>query len=399
MLLPQGYEDIVTRDYPKGEYILLMMKAMYGTMDAGNAWFHELNNTLVEQGHKQSRVDPCVCLLKNGSERTYTDDVSGASTSEEEGQRVRKEIGNAYKIKDLGRHNSVLGMTVEFDDETDTISLHQKNLILKTLETFGMVDCKPKATLLPVGSLMNLETQPQPIPNADKDFMADKDYRAVLGSLNHIANGTRLDIAFATNYLQRYASDACPIYWNRAMHVLAYLKGTIEYHITYNRGNIEDDGLTPVGYVDSSHGDDRTMGKSMMGYVFMMASGPVAWSSRSQKCVMLSTSEAEYVATVHGGHQLLWMGSFLNEIELTKDRPYPLNCNNNSAIGLTQNTKGHGKSKHFAMDYHWIRDSVQLGELDVHYIASEDNLADLFMKSVPKPHANELLKRMGMTGV
>ncbi len=73
----------------------------------------------------------------------------------------------------------------------------------------------------------------------------------------------------------------------------------------------------------------------------------------------LSTSEAEYVATVHGGRQLLWMGSFLDEIELTKDRPYPLNCDNNSAIGLTQNTKGHGKSKHFAMDYHWIRDSVQ----------------------------------------
>ncbi len=126
---------------------------------------------------------------------------------------------------------------------------------------------------------MNLETQPQLIPNADKDFMADKDYRTVLGSLNHIANGTRPDIAFATNYFQRYASDAHPIHWNCAMHVLAYLKGTIEYCITYNRGNIEDNGLTPVGYVDSSHGDDRTTGKSTMGYVFTMAGGLIAWSS------------------------------------------------------------------------------------------------------------------------
>ncbi|SJL14141.1 uncharacterized protein ARMOST_17596 [Armillaria ostoyae] len=401
--LPQGYEDIVTRDYPKGEYVLQMLRAMYGTMDAGNAWFHELNNTLTAQGHKQSRADPCVRLLKNGSERTYTctytDDVSGASTSTEEGKRVRKEIGSVYEIKDLGKHNSVLGMTVEFDEETGAISLHQKNLILKTLENFGMSDCKPKATPLPVGSLMNLDTQPQPIPNADKEFMGDKDYRGVLGSLNHIANGTRPDIAFATNYLQRYASDARPIHWSRAMHVLAYLKGTIEYRITYHRGNAEDDGLTPVGYVDSSHGDDRTSGKSTMGYVFTMAGGPVAWSSRSQKRVALSTSEAEYVATVHGGRQSLWMGSFLDEIELSKDRPYPLNCDNNSAINLTQNTKGHGKSKHFAMDYHWIRDSVQLGELDVRYIPSEDNLADLFTKSVPKPRATELLKRMGMTRV
>ncbi len=342
-------------------------------------------------------------LLKNGSEWTYTctytDDVSGASTSKEEGQRVRKEIGSVYEIKDLGKHNSVLGMTVEFDNKTGAISLHQKNLILKTLENFGMMDCKPKVTPLPVGSLMNLDTQPQPIPKADKEFMGDKDYRKVLGSLNHIANGTRPDIAFATNYLQRYASDARPIHWSRAMHVLAYLKGTMEYRITYQRGNANDDGLTPVGYVDSSHGDDRTSGKSTMGYVFTMAGGPVAWSSRSQKRVALSTSEAEYVATVHGGRQSLWMGSFLDEIELSKDRPYCLNCDNNSAINLTQNTKGHGKSKHFAMDYHWIRDSVQLGELDIQYIASEDNLADIFTKSLPKPRVNELLKRMGMTGM
>ncbi len=58
--LPQGYEDIVTRDYLKGEYILQMLRAMYGTMDARNVWFHELNDTLTVQGHKQSQADPCV---------------------------------------------------------------------------------------------------------------------------------------------------------------------------------------------------------------------------------------------------------------------------------------------------------------------------------------------------
>ncbi len=155
------------------------------------------------------------------------------------------------------------------------------------------------------------------------------------------------------------------------MHVLVYLKGTIKYRIMYNQENTEDDGLTPIGYMDSYHSDDRTSGKSMMGYVFN-------------------------IATVHGGQQSLWMGSFLDEIKLSKDHPYPLNCDNNSAINLTQSTKGHGKSKHFAMDYHWICDSIQLGELDVCYITSEDNLADLFTKGVLKLFAKELLRRMGM---
>ncbi len=97
-----------------------------------------------------------------------------------------------------------------------------------------MSDCKLKVMLLPVGNLMNLNTQPQPIPNADKAFMGDKDYHGVLRSLNHIANGIRPEIVFATNYLQRYASDICPIHWSYAMHVLAYLKEIIEYRITYH---------------------------------------------------------------------------------------------------------------------------------------------------------------------
>ncbi len=137
--LLQEYEDMVIRDYPKREYVLQMMRAMYGMMDTGNAWFHKLNNILISQEHKQSQVDPCICLFKNGLEQTYmctyTDDVSRASTLEE-GQCVQKEIRNMYEIKDLRKHNSVLGMTVKFDKEAGTILLHQKNLILKMLETF-----------------------------------------------------------------------------------------------------------------------------------------------------------------------------------------------------------------------------------------------------------------------
>ncbi len=86
----KSYEDIVTHDYPKGpKYVLQMMWAMYGTMDVGNTWFHELNQMLMSQRHKQSRADPCVWLLKKEGQKMYTctymDNVSGVSTSHEEG--------------------------------------------------------------------------------------------------------------------------------------------------------------------------------------------------------------------------------------------------------------------------------------------------------------------------
>ncbi len=160
---------------------------------------------------------------------TYTDDISGASMSHEEGVQVQKEIGSIYKIKDLCYHNSMLGMTIEFDDSTGAISFHQKNLILKTLETFRMTEFKLKLNPLHIGSLMSLDTQPHPISPEDKEFMADKNHHGILGSLNHIANGMRPDIAFATNYLQCYTSDPCLIHWSQAMHVLGYFKSTIKY--------------------------------------------------------------------------------------------------------------------------------------------------------------------------
>ncbi len=86
--------------------------------------------------------------------------------------------------------------------------------------------------------------------------------------------------------------------------------------ITYPHGTTEDDSLTPIGYVNSSHSDDRTTRKSTMGYMFTMAGGLVSWSSRSQKQVALSTSEAKYVTIIHGGRQSTWMGSLLDELNI-----------------------------------------------------------------------------------
>ncbi len=103
----------------------------------------------------------------------------------------------------------------------------------RLLNDSACLDCKPKATPLLVGTLATLDTQPRPIPTSDKEFMKNKDYKAVLGSLNHIANGTCPDFAFTMNYLQCFTSDPGPIHWNRAIHVLGISQrdDTIQDHV------------------------------------------------------------------------------------------------------------------------------------------------------------------------
>jgi hypothetical protein len=97
-------------------------------------------------------------------------------------------------------------------EDNGDISIHQKPLIVKALADFGMTDCNPKYTPLPP-SVDLFNSQPLPIPEEDKVFMVDKPYRKACGSFNHIANGTRPDIAFSVMVLMRYATDPHPIHW------------------------------------------------------------------------------------------------------------------------------------------------------------------------------------------
>lgn len=89
------------------------------------------------------------------------------------------------------------------------------------------------------------------------------------------------------------------------MHVIGYIKNTIDYGLTYTCGT----GLSPYVFVDADYGGCKDTRRSTSGYVFMMAGGPVTWSSKRQATVALSTVEAEYVAMARCAQQMVWMHS------------------------------------------------------------------------------------------
>jgi hypothetical protein len=151
-----------------------MNLTIYGTMDGANNWFRELNRTFNKLGHCQSRADPCIRIhhssLGYTITSTYTDDVAGGSSTSAAGIKVREELAEQYEITDLGRPNKCLGMSILVDDKTGDISLHQRTLIEKTIDEFGMTEAKPKYTPLPTN--VNLSnSQPVPIPIKDAMFM------------------------------------------------------------------------------------------------------------------------------------------------------------------------------------------------------------------------------------
>lgn len=142
------------------------------------------------------------------------------------------------------------------------------------LEQFGMADCNPKTTPLPVG--IQLSENNCPTTNTDREYMKDKPYRKVLGKINWGANGTRPNLDYGSGILSRYQSNPGPAHRKAMLHMMAYIKGTLDYSITCHRGV----PISPVTYVDASYVDDFDTQRSTARYGTWMAGGLFSWSSK-----------------------------------------------------------------------------------------------------------------------
>ena len=127
-----------------------------------------------------------------------------------------------------------------------------------------------------------------------------------------------------------------------------------------------------------------------------MAGGPVTWSSKWQTTVALSTVEAEYVAMSRSAQQMVWMQSWLKEVEVEFTVPGLISGDSRGAIALTKNTKDHGKVKHINIRHHYIQELLQSGIITIEQVSSTDNLANLFTKPLSCNHHHCMLAALNI---
>ena len=137
------------------------------------------------------------------------------------------------------------------------------------------------------------------------------------------------------------------------------------------------------GYTDTDMVGDLDGRKSIAGYLFTFAGGAVSWQSKLQKCVALSTTEAEYIVVNEAGKEMLWMKWFLQELGLMQDK-YIVHCDSQSAIDLSKNAIFQSPLKHIEVRYHWIRLVVEKWLMQLRKIHTKKNPADMLTKVVTK---------------
>ncbi|XP_048229099.1 secreted RxLR effector protein 161-like [Ricinus communis] len=199
----------------------------------------------------------------------------------------------------------------------------------------------------------------------------------MVGSLMYLT-ATRPDLMFVVSLISRFMASPTQLHYVAVKRIMRYLKGTINYGIWYKQG----EGSDLVAYTDSDYAGDIDDSKSTSGYVFLMGGGAVAWSSRKQPIVTLSTTEVEYVAAATCACQAIWMRRILEEISHAQVGEIVMLCDNTSTIKLSKNPVMHGRSKHIRVRYHFLKDLAKEGVIKLVYCSKEMQLADMIDEGV-----------------
>ncbi|GJX37939.1 putative RNA-directed DNA polymerase [Tanacetum coccineum] len=121
----------------------------------------------------------------------------------------------------------------------------------------------------------------------------------------------------------------------------------------------------------------------------------VSWSSKKQKSTAISSTGAEYIALSGCCSQILWMRSQLTDYGFQFNK-IPLYCDNKSAIALCCNNVQHSRAKHIDVCYHFIKEQVENGIVELYFVRTEYQLVDIFTKPLPTERFNFLIEKLGM---
>ena len=181
-------------------------------------------------------------------------------------------------------------------------------------------------------------------------------------------------------------------HFKAAKRILRYLKGTINFSLFYSASN----NYKLVGYSDSDFGGDIDDRKSTSGFVFFMGDTAFTWMSKKQPIVTLSSCEAEYVAATSCVCHAIWLRNLLKELSLTQEEPTKICVDNKSTIALAKNPVFHDRSKHIDTRYHYIRECITRKDVQLEYVKSQDQIADIFTKPLKQEDFVRLRNLLGI---
>jgi hypothetical protein len=375
---PEGFEDQTGR-------ICKLKKAIYGLKQAGRLWNIKLDGILKNLRFKQCAMDQCIYHTEDFSViiAVYVDDILFFYTEEKKFNVIKKLLQDNCKMKDLGEAKGCIGIRIV--QKKGEITLDQSAYISEILKRFGMTECKP------IGNPCDTNLKLTRCIEGEDDVTGKVPYQQAVGALLFVAQATRPDIAFAVHNVSKFNNAHNTAHWAAVKRIFRYLKKTENYKLTFT----DKKGGELKGFSDADHGSDTDTRKSVSGYVFVFANAAVCWRATKQPIVALSSTEAEYIALAACIQEAIWLKQLCVEVNVHVNK-LMVYCDNTSTINLAKNEQHSVRSRHIDIKFRFIREKIENNEIDIAYVNTNENGADVFTKPITQEKLNYFAKLMGL---
>jgi hypothetical protein len=347
-----------------------LKKALYGAHQSGRLWEQYCNAKILAIGYKPNPKDKSIFTHTKDSIYSivlcYVDNFVVCCTATHI-KSIKCEILSLFDCKDLGKIKLFLGISITCNRSNHTINLSMELYIKNIVKITDLHNAAIAHT--PMSN-----TQPMLEPMATNDNFP---FIALLGRIFWVARCWWPNILFATALLACFSNCFGALHINTLKCIFRYLTNTASIGITY-------DGNKPfykVAYSDADFASQYGR-KWITGSLVMMGGAAIAWSSKKQSSVSLSTMEAEFLALVNTAKEILLIWQFLDKLGIKYNKPItsPIFCDNQAAIEAIHNPTHKTHAKHMDIAYNFIRDKIHEQKISVTFIPTRDNLANSLTK-------------------
>ena len=386
-----------------GDDAVVLRKSLYGSHDSAYLFNQLMLKVLTKVGFSQAKADCCLFTFTDGKEveillGIYVDDLIIVTNSLSVWEKKLGEIKKRVKISEEGECALFLQQRLtRYGD--GSIFIDQQAKADEIVENAELGELKPRKTPgehRPKLSKDDCASNPEELKAAEEYSM-----RRRLGELGHLCRMTRPDVQFATYLCAQFQHAPGKPHREFCTGIQRYLKGSTDLGILMQHkpnydGQFENSFIQSVMensplccFVDAAHIDDEDERKSSYGYIFFSYGNPIYWKSKKSALVCLSSTEAESDAAVQAWKVSVGLRALLADVGI-KVKTIPVMEDNQAVIKLVEHAIFRKGSVHFQMRLHCIREAVGRGDLDFHYIRTNDNLADIFTKCLPLPQHERL---------
>ncbi|GJT80469.1 retrovirus-related pol polyprotein from transposon TNT 1-94 [Tanacetum coccineum] len=347
------------RIFDNPSHVYKLKKALYGLKQAPRTWYDMLSSFLISQHFYKGAFDPTLFTRKVGNDlllvQNYVDDIIFASTNIAMCNEFANLMTTKFKMSMMEEISFFLGLQIS--QSPRGIFLNQSKYASKIIKKYGLLTSDSVDT--PMVEKNKLDEDLQGIP---VDAII---YRGMIGSLMYLTS-SRPDLIYAVCLCDRYQAKPTEKHLHAVKRIFRYLKGTINMGLWYSK----DTNMSLTAYSDTNHAGCQGTRHSTLRSAQFLGDKLVSWSSKKQISTAILSTEAEYIALSGCCAQILWMRSQLTDYGFQFNK-IPLYYDKKSAISLCYNNVQHSRAKHIDVRYHFIKEQVENGIVELYFVRTE----------------------------